>query len=305
MPDRILDFSEEQAHLSVRLSNLLIRRAEKPDVTLPLHEIGVVVVSHPAVSCTAALLAGIAEAGGTFVVCDSKRLPVGLLLPLRANVLQSERIAQQMQARQPTRKRLWQQLVRSKIRAQAAALRLEVGEDLGLEALALRVRSGDPMNLEAQAARRYWSAIFGDIGFRRDQDAGGVNGILNYGYSVLRAMTGRAVCGAGLHPSIGLQHHNRYSQFVLADDLMEPFRPIVDRAAIQAMKTWGNDAEVTKEVKALLLEALNARYRFDGEDRTLFDSLCRVSTSLSRVFGGEADKLDLPSFPEFFPDADA
>lgn len=302
MSDRILDFSEEAAHLSVRHSNLLIRRNEKPDVTLPLVEIGVVITSHPAISCSAALLAGISAAGGAIVVCDDKRLPVGMMLPLQGNSVQTERMAHQITAKEPVRKRLWQQIVRSKIHSQAAALQLESGRDLGLALMARRVRSGDPQNIEAQAARRYWSALFDGCDFRRDPSLDGINAVLNYGYTVLRAMTARSICGAGLHPSIGLHHHNRYSQFVLADDLMEPFRPVVDRAARAVVATWGADTEVTKEVKAMLFEALNGRYRIDGDERGLFDIISRLTSSLAAAFANKSGKLVLPTFPEFFLD---
>ena len=269
---------------------------------MPLDEVGVLITSHPAVSCTAALLAGVSAAGGSIVVCDDRRLPVGMMLPLQANTLQSERIASQVGAKLPLRKRLWQQVVSCKLRAQAATLELETGADAGLALMAKHVRSGDPENLEARAARRYWTLIFGDPDFRRDRGLEGTNAVLNYGYTVLRAMTARAICGAGLHPSIGLHHHNRYSQFVLADDLMEPFRPVVDRAALQIRNATGGEPDVTKESKAILFEHLNARYRMHDQERTLFDVLVRVATSLAETFAGSSERLDLPGFPEFFLD---
>lgn len=303
MPDRILDFSEEAAHLSVRLANLVIRRAEKEELSLPLAEIGVVVASHPAITLTQAVLAGLCSAGGAFLTCDEKRLPVGLMLPLQGHFTQTERISIQVNAKLPVRKRIWRQIVCTKVLAQASVLDVEHGHDLGLAAIAKRVRSGDPDNVEAQAARRYWSAVFGDDSFRRDRDAADVNRVLNYGYAVLRAMTGRAVCAAGLHPSIGLHHHNRYSQFTLADDLMEPFRVVVDRAAIEISKTWGPNAELDRVVKAHLLESLNSRYWLHDEQRSLFEILARAANSLVEVFAGRADKLVLPRFPAFFPDA--
>jgi len=163
-----------------------------------------------------------------------------------------------------------------------------------------RVKSGDPDNLEAQGARRYWAHLFGTADFRRDPALEGKNAVLNYGYAVLRAMTARAICGAGLHPSIGLHHHNRYSQFVLADDLMEPFRPVVDRAALRVVGVLGEEPEVTKEAKLILFEHLGARYVLHAQERTLFDVLARVTTSLMEVFAGEAKQLDLPDFREFF-----
>lgn len=303
MPDRILDFSEEAAHLAVRYANLIVKRPEKPDVTIPLCEIAVVIASHPALTFTQAALAGLSSAGAVFITCDDVRLPVGMMIPLQGHYSQTERIARQLAAKVPVRKRLWQQIVQAKISAQASALVLETSGDGGLPTLATRVRSGDPENIEAQAARRYWLLIFGDEQFRRDREAEDTNRVLNYGYTVLRAMTARAVCAAGLHPSVGLHHHNRYSQFTLADDLMEPFRVVVDRAAVSIRKTWGVDAPLDKIVKAELLANLGARFVLGGEERSLFEILMRTATSLVDVFDGRAKRLDLPSFPEFFPDS--
>lgn len=302
MHSRILDFSEEPAHLSARLSNLVIRRPDKPEVTLPFEDIAVLVCSHPQLTFTQAALAELSAAGAALITCDSQRLPVGLMLPLQGHFTQVERIACQVGAKLPVCKRAWQQIVRAKLRAQAAALRIETGSDGGLGAMAARVRSGDPDNVEAQAARRYWAQIFGDPAFRRDRGAEDVNRVLNYGYAVLRGMTGRAVCAVGLHPSIGLHHHNRYNQFVLADDLMEPFRPVVDRAAVAIVKTFGAGHELDRDVKADLIGALTAKFRLEGEHRSLFDILTRVATSLVDVFRGERVQLVLPDFDDFFPD---
>lgn len=270
---------------------------------MPLDDVAVVVASNPQITLTQAVLSGLSAAGAAIISCDERRLPVGMMLPLQGHYSQTERIARQLAAKLPVCKRLWQQVVRSKIEAQAAALRLEIGADGGLPALAKRVRSGDPENVEAQAARRYWLLIFGDRGFRRDREAEDINRVLNYGYAVLRAITARAVCAAGLHPSIGLHHHNRYSQFVLADDLMEPFRVVVDRAAVTIGKTWGPSPELDKSVKAELFAALTARFTYEGEARSLFDILARVAASLVGVFNGERRALALPSFGEFFPDS--
>ncbi len=303
MHNRILDLSEEPAYLAVRNACLIIRRDDKPEISMPLDDVAVVVASHPQVTCTQAVLAGLSAAGAAFITCDTARLPVGMMLPLQGNFVQAERIARQIAAKLPVRKRLWQSIVQNKIRAQAATLELEVSDDAGLRAMADRVRSGDPENLEAQAARRYWTRIFGEESFRRDREAEGTNAVLNYGYAVLRAITARAVCASGLHPSIGVHHHNRYSQFTLADDLMEPFRVVVDRAAIAIRKTWGPEPSLDKHVKAALVEALTARYRLGDERRSLFDITSRVSSSLVEVFEGSATQLVLPKFPEFFADA--
>ncbi|MCC7012982.1 MAG: type II CRISPR-associated endonuclease Cas1 [Planctomycetes bacterium] len=302
MPDRILDFSEEAVRLCVRHSNLVIRRADDSEVSLPLRDVAVVVVSHPAVSLTHPVLAGLAAAGATFVSCDDTRLPVGMMVPLQGNFVQAERLAAQVAATRPTGKRLWQSVVRAKVRAQAAVLVLEHGDDGGLASLADRVRSGDPDNIEAQVARAYWPQVFGDPRFERTRTAEDLNRHLNYGYTVLRAMTARAICAAGLHPCLGIHHHNRYSQFTLADDLMEPLRPVVDRAVLSIARTWGTDVAVTKETKAHMFEHLTARFCYRGEQRALFDVLTGISTSLLAVYEGRRKELDLPTFPMFFSD---
>ena len=193
MTDRIVDISEQAARLSVRNSLLLIER-EGEEVTIPLSDMGVLVVAHPQVSFTHAVLTGLAQNGASLVVCDSRHMPAAMLLPLEAHFVQGERFQQQAGAPLPVRKRLWQQLVRAKIRAQARCLEESRGSDDGLADLARRVRSGDPSNCEAQASRRYWPALFGDPQFRRDPAAEDQNRFLNYGYAVLRrSWRGRCV----------------------------------------------------------------------------------------------------------------
>jgi len=297
MTERIVDISDAPARLCVRGGLLVLARADEAEFTLPLPEVAVLLIAHPQVALTHAVLAGIAGAGGVVVVCDEKRLPVGMLLPLVGHFLQAERLARQARASLPTRKQLWRQMVRAKVQAQAAVLRQLRGHDAGLSALAARVRSGDSENIEAQAARRYWPALFDDPDFRRGDEAKAVNPLLNYGYGVLRAMTARALCAAGLHPSLGVHHHNRYDPFCLADDLMEPFRPLVDRAVAQwadAQRAAGLPLALDRETKAAILAALLGRLELDGESRTLFDLLARAAASLAAALAGEKTELSLP-----------
>ena len=295
MTDRIIDLSEEPARLSVRYANLLIEREGAEPATVPLEELAVLVVSHPQVSLTHAVLAGLATSGGVFVTCDDKHLPAGMLLPLNAHFTQAERFEQQASAPLPTRKRLWQEIIRAKLRAQANLLCELRGEDKGIAALVSRVKSGDPDNIEAEASRRYWPALFTGGYFRRDRFGLPPNQLLNYGYAVLRAVVARAICAAGLHPSLGLHHHNRYDAFRLADDLMEPFRPLVDRAVVNLTRWRGLNAPLDRETKAEILTALSGRLLLSGEWRTLFDVASRTASTLAAVFAGE--KRELP-FPE-------
>lgn len=293
MTDHIIDLSEGAARVKVNLGRLVVER-DGGEWSAPLEEVAVLSVAHPAVALTQAVLAGLARTGGTYLACDERRQPVGLMLPLQGHHLQAERFRRQAEAPLPTRKRLWQQVVRAKIRGQGAVLARVRGDDAGLAALAGRVRSGDTANVEAQAARRYWSALFGS-GFRRDADAGeGVNVLLNFGYGVLRAMTGRAACAAGLHPALGIHHGNRYDPFPLASDLMEPFRPLVDEAVARFTGRAGAEAPLDKASKAAILAALTGRCDLDGESRTLFDVLAHAAASLDAVFAGEGKDLALP-----------
>lgn len=294
MTDRILDLFEEPVRLSVRLAQLVIAREGREDVTVPIEDIGVLVVSHPQVTYTQAVLSTLVTAGGAFVACDGRHLPVGMLLPIDAHYVQTERMALQAAAPLPMRKRLWRQIVRAKVRAQGRLLEELHGNDQGLPKLADEVRSGDPSNVEAQASRRYWPALFADPAWRRDRDALDQNRLLNYGYAVLRAIVARAICAAGLHPSLGLHHHNRYNSFCLADDLMEPLRPVVDKVVWRQVQAGAPEAALDRAVKAALLEGVAGRLLVQGESRTVFDAASIVASSLVAVLEKRAPRLTLP-----------
>lgn len=294
MTDRIVEIAQGPVRLHVHLEQLVIERNGQPQVTTPISDLAALVLSTPQVWLTQAVLAGVASAGGSVVVCDAKHLPAAMVLPLNAHFVQTERFAFQVQLPVPQRKRLWQQIVRAKIRSQAILLLELHNEDCGLESLAARVRSGDPENLEAQASRRYWPRLFGDPRFRRVRDAPDQNRHLNYGYTVLRALVARALCGAGLHPSLGLMHRNRYDAFSLASDFMEPFRPVVDRAVARWTQEHNPAQPLEPEAKAFLISAVQSRFLVDGEARTLSDILFRSASSLSQAILGRARRIDLP-----------
>jgi len=293
MTDRIIDLAESAAYLRVQNRQLVIERDGAEPVSTPLCEVAAVIAAHPQVRCSQPMLGDLMAAGGAFIVCDERSLPVGLMLPVVGHALQTQRIAVQVAAPLPLRKRLWQQVVRRKITAQGELLRGLRGDDHGLGELARTVRSGDPDNREALASRRYWPALFDDPNFHRRFEAPDANRLLNYGYAVLRAVMGRAICGAGLHPSIGLHHHHRENAFCLADDLMEPYRPLIDAAVVEHVAA-GCGTELDRPAKQALLEAILARYRADGEVRTLFDLCARTSVSLVSSLENKSPRLDYP-----------
>ncbi|PJA29391.1 MAG: type II CRISPR-associated endonuclease Cas1 [candidate division Zixibacteria bacterium CG_4_9_14_3_um_filter_46_8] len=293
MDKRIIDISGESAYLSVRNEQLIIKRGDLQD-SVPLEEIAALIVAHPAVQYTHAVLNGLCECGGSFIVCDEKKMPAGILMPLSGHSIQTERFAAQIGASAPLKKRLWEQVIKAKILAQAKLLKEIHGDGFGLPYMASKVRSGDPANIEGQASRRYWPALFGINFTRKPVSSDNVNVLLNYGYAIVRSMTARSLCASGLHPSIGIHHHNRYNAFCLADDLMEPFRPTVDKAVVNVLNFFGHDWPLNKESKGLLLTTiLEARFNVDGEMRTLFDALQKSTSSLAEVFTGKRRKLTL------------
>lgn len=292
--ERILDFAMEPARLSLSLERLVVQREGEPDVTVPLGDAAVVVVSSPRITCTGAVLAALMCHGGSMVVCDETHMPVGMMLPLGVNNEQTKRALAQVAAARPTGKQLWRQIVRMKILAQAHTLRLHRGHDGGLTALAGRVRSGDPSNLEGQAAQRYWPLLFDDGAFRRRRDAPDQNRLLNYGYSVLRAAVGRAICAAGLHPSVGVHHRGRNNAWALADDLMEPYRPLVDDEVACIVGEFGGGVALGVDEKRRLIGVLHARLLHKEESRTVMDWIGRTAASLAQRYLGDTDELVYP-----------
>jgi len=300
--ERVLDLSEAKSHLSMRHEQLVIR-ADEQEVTVPLAEIASVILTSPRVTATQPALAGVMRHGGSVIVCDDTHQPAGMMLPLNANTTQTQRILAQMRASVPTGKRLWKQIVQEKVRSQAATLIAAGRGDGGLPALVAKVRSGDPSNVEARAAQRYWLMLFDDPNFRRRREAGDQNRLLNYGYAILRAAVGRAICASGLHPSIGVHHHGRNNPWCLADDLMEPYRPLVDSAVVELAGQYGSDCPLDGTTKPHLVAILTDRLDSDGEGRTVFDWISRTAASLAQVFLGEAEHLFYPDGLRHAPDS--
>ena len=294
MIGRIVEVADDQRHLFVSRGFMVVQDTDgerKELGQVPLDDIAAVIANAHGLSYTNNLLVALAERGAPFVLCAANHNAVGMLLPIDGNHHQGRRIDAQLEATKPTTKRLWAEVVRAKLEQQAAALEAMGSPTAPLSALINKVRSGDPDNMEAQGARRYWGLLFGDR-FRRDQDAGGINAMLNYGYTVLRATTARAVIAAGLHPTLGLHHSNDSNPMRLVDDLMEPFRPVID------LKIWqlrhSGEAEITPETKRALVRTLYDDMQTDIGATPVMVCVQKLATSLAQVYLGERDKLDLP-----------
>ena len=226
--DRVVDISADGLHLAVHRGFLTVSESHEEKGRVALDDVGAVIAHAHGLTWSNNLFVKLAERSVPVIICAPNHAPVTCLWPLAGHHLQGARMRAQADAAKPLVKQLWQRIVSAKISMQGAVLGSTGAEAGAFALLARKVRSGDPDNLEAQAARRYWQAMMGPD-FRRDADGDGVNALLNYGYTVLRAVLSRAICAAGLHPTLGIYHSNRANAFALSDDLMEPYRPLVDR----------------------------------------------------------------------------
>lgn len=294
MIGRIVEVADDRRHLSMNRGFMVVQDTEgqrKELGQVPLDDIAAVIANAHGLSYTNNLLVALAERGAPFVLCAANHNAVGMLIPIEGNFEQAKRIEAQIAASQPTHKRMWASVVRSKLEQQAAALEAAGAPTAPLTALAAKVKSGDPENLEAQGARRYWGLLFGDS-FRRDQNGDGLNALLNYGYTVLRAATARAVIATGLHPSIGLHHSNDNNAMRLVDDLMEPFRPMMDLKVWQLQRN--GEAQVTPETKRALVRTLYDDMQTSVGATPVMVCAQKLAVSLAQVYLGEREKLELP-----------
>lgn len=309
MIKRTIEISREPAHVAVRDRQILILRKLQPSKPLPANppnlaaaipaeDIGMLVVDEGQTTYTHAALMELVDRGAVVVICGKDHLPSGMLLPLAEHTEVVWRLKDQIKASLPLRKRLWQEIVRAKIRAQSAALPPnEHASREKLAALAQEVKSGDIENHEAQAARIYWSAWLGPDppSFARrsgDPSADPPNNYLDYGYAILRAGVARALVAAGLLPALGLKHRNRSNVFCLADDLMEPLRPMVD---VRARELFQNDQRtLSHDAKACLLLTLTGMVRDSTGAGPLMVCLHRYAASLADCLARRQSELDIP-----------
>jgi CRISPR-associated protein Cas1 len=298
---RTIEVSAGPAYLSTKLDQLLINRDGQPAGVIPCEDIGVVVVDQPQTTYSHGALAALARWQAVLVVCGANHLPAAMLLPLADHCEVVWRIKEQLSVRKPVRKQLWRQLIRAKIRAQALMLPKESPARLKLLTLSKMVRSGDPNNVESHAARAYWANWLPEGTFKRDADLSDLNMFLNYGYAILRAAVARAIVAAGLLPALGLVHSNRSNAFCLADDLMEPLRPLVDRRVRELHAESRH--ELDRKEKAFLLEVLTEPVRLGKENGPLMVSLHRMVASLVKCFQGKEKRLEIPR-PCFSADTD-
>ena len=294
MVGRIVEVTTEGVHLSVERGFLSVSSGGEKRGQVALDDIAALIVHAYGATFSVNLMARLSERGVPVVLCDQTHQPTALLWPVDGHYEQGHRMRAQADASRPLQKGLWRELVKAKIKAQADMLAL-IGMNPGpLSDLAKKVRSGDPDNIEAQAARRYWQAMMGDA-FRRDRNADGVNSLLNYGYTVLRAATARAILAAGLHPSLSVHHQSRGTALRLADDLMEPFRPYVD--IVVRRLAVAETIQLTPETKAELAAVLTMDLQGPMGASPVQTCVDRLASSLAQIYLGERKSLELPGSP--------
>jgi CRISPR-associated protein Cas1 len=291
MIKRIIDISDGPTFLQIENDQLILTRNRERIASIPCEDVGILLIDNRATTYTHSALTRLLARGAVIVFCGEDHLPAGILLPLANNDLHTARFRAQVAANLPLRKKLWRQIVIHKIRGQAMNLPESHAERRRLLSMLDDVKSGDTTNCEGQAARFYWPALLGES-FRRDPDGLWPNPLLNYGYMVFRAAVGRAIVAAGLHPAIGLYHSNRNNPFVLADDLVEVFRPRIDRAVVGAI--GAGTTEINIDAKRPILSLLSEQVSIAGQAGPLMVSLHRMLASLVRCFEGEQKTLDLP-----------
>lgn len=263
--------------------------------SIPVEDVGLVVLDHKQITISHGLLNALIENKAIVVSCDESHHPLGLMHSLDAHSEQTRRMAAQVESSEPLRKNLWQQTVSQKLVNQAAILQRQGLAFDPIVRWSKLVRSGDPENMEGRAAAHYWGHLFPGIpDFTRDRKGMSPNSWLNYGYAILRASMARAIVGAGLIPSLGIHHRNKYNAYCLADDLMEPYRPVVDHAVCGLLSQLGPGEEINKEVKQVLLSLPNQDVRIKGERSPLMVALEKTAVSVVKCYLGERRTVEYP-----------
>jgi CRISPR-associated protein Cas1 len=292
MIPRIVDVSENGRFIAKNRGFITIKQGGESCGEVPLDDIGVLMISAFGATCTKDALVSLAERGAVTVLCGSKGMPSAMVLPVNANYESALRIRLQSQASQPLKKRLWQAIITAKLKHQSEVLRFFEKQEKAnqIKIYAQQVQSGDPKNREASGARIYWKALFYDEFYRRPE-GDWPNGLLNYGYALLRACAARAICAAGLNPIFGIHHENSTNHFPLADDIMEPYRPLVDFYAKQVLAS--GIKEMNPTAKQMISAFLWADLYFDNEITPLYAAMERLAFSLVSSFKLKKPQIEI------------
>ena len=294
MIKRTLFFSNTVC-LSLKNKQLVVKYPQTEDEsTVPVEDIGFVVIDNSQIMISVPLINALTENNAAVVFCNDKHLPFSMNLPLDTNTIQSQLFSNQINAKLPVKKKCWKQVVESKIANQGSLLEKYGKKADKIFESARNVKAGDSTNREGYAAKLYWESLMGKDWYR---DRFGIwpNNYLNYGYAILRAAVARAIIGSGLLPTLGINHHNKYNAYCLADDIMEPYRPFIDDEVMEYINCC-DEEEVTQEFKKKVLQVLTRDVKIGKVKRPLMVALTMTTASLAKVFAGEETNLVLPVF---------
>ena len=289
------------AYLSKRNNQLVIKIPDANGLdeiignTIPIEDIGVIILDNSQLTITHGLIEGLLENNVALITCNSARMPVGMMLTLSGNSSQNERFRNQINASQPLVKQLWQQTIKVKIHNQAQVIKQNSVNIDNMLYWANEVKSGDVENHESRSAAYYWKNVFKQIAdFKRNPMGEPPNNLLNYGYAILRAVIARSLVISGLLPTIGIHHHNRYNAYCLADDIMEPYRPYVDKLVVEIVSNGEDYTELSKSVKQQLLSIPQLDVMIKGKKSPLMIAATQTTASLCKCFEGVVKKIDYP-----------
>jgi len=282
---------ENKASLTCKNLQLIIK-TEVKETSIPIEDIGFIVLDHPEIYISLPTMNLLIENNASFILCNSNHLPNGMFLNLNSHHIQQEIFRKQIEASVPLKKQLWQHTVVEKIKNQGILLEKITNTKNHFEFLASKVQSGDTSNMEGVAASQYWKTFF-EVDFKRERYGDYPNNFLNYGYAILRAATARALSGSGLLNTLGIHHKSKYNAFALADDIMEPFRPIVDEKVVELMQNY-DEQELNTQLKAELLQILTRTVYFKDEKSPLMVALQKTASSLQQCYSGDRKKIKYP-----------
>ena len=291
--DRIIEIAQDNRYLAIDRGFMVVYENAKEIGRVPVDQIGAVVANAHGLTYSNNLLVRLAERNAPFVVCGANHVPVSIMIPVENHHLQGDILTAQAKMKQSAADRFWKEVIQAKLIQQAEVLKTCSKPDAPLRYMAKQVKNGDPENLEGQGARYYFQTLFGKD-FRRDREQDGINAMLNYGYTILRSAVVRAITGAGLHPSLGVHHQNQYNAMRLADDLMEPFRPLVDFCVFR-MTEEDEYSSVTPDVKKRLVALLSRTVKTGDRECEIAYLISNLAVSLQKCVMGEAENLDLPA----------
>jgi CRISPR-associated protein Cas1 len=291
---RIIDISQDNRHLSKYRGFLVVSQDTEEIARVALDDILAVIVHSHGVTYSNSVLCELAERGSIVVLCGPNHFPIAYMGAINGHHSQAGRISDQLNTKLPLKKNLWRLIVQHKISMQAAVLNAHQKNSSRLEMFVRNVKSGDSTNIEAQAARTYWPLLMGSD-FKRDQQKMGINSLLNYGYTILRATVARSIIASGLHPSVGLHHSNKLNSFVLADDLVEPFRPLVDYISKSLLVKGKSD--LSGSVKRSIARVIEYELNINNTQSSVSNTIQYLCNSLVHSFNVGKPKLDLFAIP--------